>query len=423
MVISMFIIFTVFLIIGLPVAFCLGISSLMYFIINGIPLITLPQKMFAGMNSFVLLCVPGFILAGNLMNLGGITERIIKFSNSIVGHIRGGLSQANIVASMIFAGISGTATGDVASLGAILIPAMEKEGYDTDFSCAVTASSSTIGPIIPPSLPMIIAATITGLSVTKLFIAGILPGILLGFGMMIVSYVISKKRNYPKQKRSSIKEIWEAFKKAVWALLMPILILVCILGGFTTPTEASILAVIYSIIVGLFIYKDLNFKMLPKILKDSAVTTAAILILIGLANVFAWILSMEQIPQLVANSLLSITTSKFIILFLINLLLLFVGTFMETNAALTILFPTLLSVAVKIGVNPIQFAIIVVLNLVIGLTTPPVGVCLFIASTIGKISLAKIAKAVLPFLLVSLFVLALVTYYPPITLSLVNLLG
>ncbi len=423
MVISMFIIFIVLLIIGLPVAFCLGISSLMYFMMNAIPLITLPQKMFAGMNSFVLLCVPGFILAGNLMNQGGITERIIKFSNSIVGHIRGGLSQANIVASMIFAGISGTATGDVASLGAILIPAMEKEGYDTDFSCAVTASSSTIGPIIPPSLPMIIAATITGLSVTKLFIAGIIPGILLGLGMMLVSLIISKKRNYPKQKRSTLKEIWYSFTKAVWALLMPLLILVCILGGFTTPTEASILAVIYSVIVGLFIYKDLTLKMLPKILKDSAITTAAILILIGLANVFAWILSMEQIPQLVANSLLSITTNKFLILFLINLLLLFVGTFMETNAALTILFPTLLSVAVKIGVNPIQFAIIVVLNLVIGLTTPPVGVCLFIASTIGKISLAKLAKAVLPFLFISLFVLTLVTYFPPITLSLVNLLG
>lgn len=423
MVILMFLIFIIFLIIGLPVAFSLGLSSLFYFIINAIPLITLPQKMFAGMNSFVLLCVPGFILAGNLMNQGGITTRIIKFSNSFVGHIRGGLAQANIVASMIFAGISGTATGDVASLGAILIPAMEEEGYDTDFSCAVTASSSTIGPIIPPSLPMIIAATITGLSVTKLFIAGIIPGLLLGFGMMIVSYIISKKRNYPKETRATLKEIWQSFSKAIWALLMPILILVCILGGLTTPTEASILAVIYSLFVGLFIYKDLTLKMLPKILKESAITTTAILILIGLANVFAWILSMEQIPQLVANSLLSITSNKYLILLLINLLLLFVGTFMETNAALTILFPTLLSVAVKIGVSPIQFAIVVVLNLVIGLTTPPVGVCLFIASTIGKISLGKLAKAVLPFLFVSLLVLTLVTYFPPTTLFLVNLLG
>jgi tripartite ATP-independent transporter DctM subunit len=416
MVLVMFSIFIVLLVVGLPVAYCLGFSSLLYFFMNGIPLITLPQKMFSGMNSFVLLCVPGFILAGNLMNQGGITNRIITFSNSIVGHLRGGLAQANIVASMIFAGISGTATGDVASLGAILIPAMEKEGYDTDFSCAVTASSSTIGPIIPPSLPMIIAATITGLSVTKLFIAGIIPGLLLGIGMMTVSYYISKKRNYPKQKRKTFKQIMKAFTQAVWALMMPLLILVCILGGFTTPTEASVLAVIYSVIVGVFIYKDLKLKMLPKIIMDSAITTSAILILIGLANVFAWILSMEQIPQLVANSLLSITDNKYIILLLINLLLLFVGTFMETNAAITILFPTLLSVAIQIGVNPVQFAIVVVLNLVIGLTTPPVGVCLFIASTIGKVSLGKLAKAVLPFLFVSLFVLALVTYVPIITL-------
>jgi tripartite ATP-independent transporter DctM subunit len=263
---------------------------------------------------------------------------------------------------------------------------------------------------------MIIAATITGLSVTKLFIAGIIPGLLLGIGMMAVSYYISKKRNYPKQKRKTFKQIMKAFTQAVWALMMPLLILVCILGGFTTPTEASVLAVIYSVIVGVFIYKDLKLKMLPKIIMDSAITTSAILILIGLANVFAWILSMEQIPQLVANSLLSITDNKYIILLLINLLLLFVGTFMETNAAITILFPTLLSVAIQIGVNPVQFAIVVVLNLVIGLTTPPVGVCLFIASTIGKVSLGKLAKAVLPFLFVSLFVLALVTYVPIITL-------
>lgn len=421
MLIALFIFFFILLIIGMPVAFALGSSSFLFFIINGIPLITLPQKMFAGINSFVLLCVPGFILAGNLMNQGGITKKIINFSNSLVGHIRGGLSQANIVASMVFAGISGTATADVASLGAILIPAMEKEGYETDFSCAVTASSSTIGPIIPPSLPMIIAGTMTGLSVTKLFIAGMVPGLLLGLGMMIVSYFISTKRNHPKSESASFRQICSTFGDAFWALLMTALILVGILGGFCTPTEASIIAVLYALFIGIYVYKDLTWKMIPKIIIDSALTTSAILILIGFANVFAWILAMEQVPQMVAKGLLSITSNKLIILLLINILLLFVGTFMETLAALAILFPTLLSVAIQVGVDPIQFAIICVLNLVIGLTTPPVGVCLFISSTIGKISLSKISKAILPFLGVSLSVLALVTYFPPITLGLVNL--
>ncbi len=421
MLIGMFIFFFVMLFIGMPVAFSLGLSTAFYFLVEHIPLITLPQKMFSGMNSFVLLCVPGFILAGNLMNRGGITMKIIDFSNSLVGHIRGGLSLANIVASMVFAGISGTATADAASLGAILIPAMEKDGYETDFSCAVTASSSTIGPIIPPSLPMIIAGTMTGLSVSKLFVAGIIPGILLGFGMMGVSYFISCRRKHPKRARASFKQLVSSFFNAFWALLMTLIILVGIIGGFFTPTEASIIAVIYATVVGIFIYKELKFKDLFPILLDSAKTTTAILVLIGFANVFAWILAMEQVPQMVSSALLSVTQNKFVMLLLINLLLLFVGTFMETLAALAILFPTLLSIAINVGVDPIQFAIIAVLNLVIGLTTPPVGVCLFITSTIGKISLSKIARAVLPFLGVSLVVLMLVTYIPATTLWLVGL--
>jgi tripartite ATP-independent transporter DctM subunit len=421
MLIGMFIFFFVMLFIGMPVAFSLGLSTAFYFLVEHIPLITLPQKMFSGMNSFVLLCVPGFILAGNLMNRGGITMKIIDFSNSLVGHIRGGLSLANIVASMVFAGISGTATADAASLGAILIPAMEKDGYETDFSCAVTASSSTIGPIIPPSLPMIIAGTMTGLSVSKLFVAGIIPGILLGFGMMGVSYFISCRRKHPKRARASFKQLISSFFNAFWALLMTLIILVGIIGGFFTPTEASIIAVIYATVVGIFVYKELKLKDILPILLDSAKTTTAILVLIGFANVFAWILAMEQVPQMVSSALLSVTQNKFVMLLLINLLLLFVGTFMETLAALAILFPTLLSIAINVGVDPIQFAIIAVLNLVIGLTTPPVGVCLFVTSTIGKISLSKIARAVLPFLGVSLGVLMLVTYIPATTLWLVGL--
>jgi len=334
--------FTLF--IGFPVAFSLGLASLAYIILADIPLIIIPQKMYAGIDVFVLLCVPGFILAGNLMNRGGITERIVAFCNSLVGHIRGGLGIANVGASMVFAGISGTAVADTASVGAVMIPAMVKEGYENDFSCAVTASSSTVGPIIPPSLPMIIAGTLTGLSVSKLFVAGAIPGLLLGGGLMVVSYSISVKRGHPKGERIPLKSVLKSFVGAFWAILMTVIILVGIIGGIFTPTEASGVAVVYAIFVGLFIYKELTIKDIPKILLESAITTASIMVLVGFANLFAWIMASEQIPQLVADTMLSISHNKYVILFLINLLLLFVGTFMETIAALLILFPVLLKV-------------------------------------------------------------------------------
>ena len=418
----LFAVFLVSLLMGVPIAFSLGLSSFAYILFSDIPLVIIPQKLYAGIDVFVLLCVPGFILAGNLMNQGGITERVVGFSNAMVGHIRGGLGLANIVASMIFAGISGTAVADSASLGAVLIPAMKKEGYEPDFACAVTASSSTIGPIIPPSLPMIIAGTLTGLSVAKLFIAGAVPGLLLGIGLLVVSYLISKKKNHPKGERVSWRERGRQFIGAFWALLMTFVILFGIVGGVFTPTEASVVASLYALLVGLFIYRGLTVRALPGILIDTAITTASLMVLIGLANLFGWILTSEQIPQLIANSLLALTQNKYLLLLLINILLLFVGTFMETLAALVILFPVLLKVAVGVDIDPIQFAIIAVLNLMIGLTTPPVGVCLFVTSSIGGISLGEISKAILPFLGVSLLVLLLVTYIPAISLFLPNLL-
>lgn len=421
MVWLLFLSFLFLLAIGVPVAYSLGLSSAIYFLAAGMPLNMMAQRFFSGLDSFTLLCIPGFILAGNLMNSGGITSRIIDFCNKLVGHIRGGLSLANIGASMIFAGISGTAVADAASIGGILIPAMIKEGYEEDFSVGVTAASSCIGPIIPPSLPMIIAATMTGLSVSKMFVAGAIPGVLLGGSMMIVSYYISCKRKHPKEARSSMKEILIGAKDAIWALLMTVLILVGIIGGIVTPTEASIIAVVYALIVGVFIYKELNLKNFPKILVDSAITTASIMLLVGFANIFAYIMSKEQIPQMIAEWMLGLTRNPYLILFLINILLLFVGTFMETIAALLILFPVLLQVTTAVGINPIHFGIIMVLNLVLGLTTPPVGVCLFVTSSIGKISLSKASRGVMPFLLVNLLVLALVTYFPPITLGLVKL--
>ena len=415
------VVFILGLILRFPIAFALGLACLSYLVIKGVPLIIVPMKMYSGIDVFVLLSVPGFILAGNLMNQGGLTEKIIKFCNHLLGHIRGGLSLVNIGASMLFAGISGTAISDTASMGSIMIPAMKKEGYDTDFSCAVTAASSTIGPIIPPSVPMIIAATLSGLSVGKLFLAGALPGLLLGVGLMFTAYFISKRKKYPKHKRSSLRDVAGSFVDTFWSLLMTFIILYGIVGGIFTPTEASIIAVVYAMIIGKFVYKKLNLKNTQVIVLDSMKTSASLMVLVGFANLFGYILITEQIPQEISKEILGFSDNKYVVLLLINLLLIVVGTFMETIAALLILFPILLKVAVAVDVDPIHFAVIAVLNLIIGLTTPPVGVCLFVASSIGKISIGAVSKAGLPFLLVSFLVLILVTLFPWFSLALPNL--
>jgi len=414
-------VFIICLILRFPIAFSLGISCLIYVLFKGIPLVILPMKMYSGIDVFVLLSIPGFILAGNLMNYGGLTEKIIAFCNHLLGHIRGGLALANVGASMLFAGISGTAVSDTASIGSVMIPAMKKEGYDVGFSSAVTASSSTVGPIIPPSVPMIIAATLSGLSVGKLFLAGAIPGFLLGTGMMLVVYFIATKNKYARHPKSTMKQIAYGFIDTFWALLMTLIIIFGIVGGIFTPTEASVIAVVYALIIGAFVYKKLSWKKLPVIVLDSMKTSASLMVLVGFANLFGWILITERLPQLISSEILSFTTNKYLVLLIINLLLIFVGTFMETIAALLILFPLLLKVAVAVEVDPIHFAVIAVLNLIIGLTTPPVGVCLFVASSIGKISISTVSKASLPFLAVSILVLILVTLLPQVSLFLPSL--
>ena len=423
MVAVLFITFLACLALGFPVAFSLGISSLTYFLGNGMSLYMFAQRFFGGLNSFTLLCIPGFVLCGSLMNQGGITERLIGFVNKIVGHITGGLAIANVGVSMLFAGISGTALADTVSVGGVLIPAMIDDGYDAEFSCAITAASSCVGPIIPPSVPMIMAATMTSLSVAKMFVAGIIPGVLMGGGMILVAYVISKKRHYPKaEKMASLREILSSGKEAFFAIIMVFIILSGIVFGIVTPTEASIIAVVYGIFVGFVIYKELTIKRLLKCLRETAVSSAAIMVLVGLANVFAYILTKEQIPQMIADAMLALTTNKYIILLLINILLVFVGMFMETIAAIIILFPVLLNVVLAVGVDPIQFGVMVVLNLVIGLCTPPVGVCLFAAANIGKCKLTDVIKELMPFVVSNFIVLLLVTYVPAITVGVANLI-
>ena len=421
MVVVLFVVFLACIVLRMPIAFSLGFSSFIYILFSDIPLSILPERMFSGIDSFVILCVPGFILAGNLMNVGGITDRIIHFCMALIGHVRGGLGLANVGSSMVFAGISGTAISDTVSIGSVMIPAMIKRGYDAEFSAAVTASSSTVGPIIPPSLPMVIAGTVTGLSVSRLFVAGIIPGLLLGFGLGIVSYIISVKRNHPKEDRLPFREVVRSFFSAFWAILMTLIILGGIMGGFFTPTEAAMIAVFYALIVGFFVYGELKLAALPKIVFDSAVTTASLMVLVGFANVFAWILTSEEIPLMVTQAMLSISSGPIGYIILVNILLVFVGMFMETIAALMILMPILLKPAIALGIDPIQFAIMCVLNLVIGLTTPPVGVCLFVASSIARLSVGRLSIALIPFIAVSFLVLLLVSFVPQVTLFLPNL--
>ncbi|CAM3451582.1 MULTISPECIES: TRAP transporter large permease [Halomonas] len=421
-VIILFSVFLVLLVVGMPIAFALGIASLSYLLLEGISLTIVPQRMYAGIDTFVLLCIPGFVLAGNLMNVGNITEHIVRFANALLGHIRGGLGLANVGGSMIFGGISGTAVADSASIGAVMIPGMARSGYDKPFAAAVTAASSTVGPIIPPSVPMIIAGSLSGISVGRMFLAGAIPGLLMGLAMMITVYVLAVRRGYPKEKRVPVMQLLKEAKTAFWALLMTVIILYGIIGGFFTPTEASIVACLYALVVGMYVYKGLTWRKLPSILADTVLTSSALLLMVGLANLFGWILTSEQIPQMIASLILSISDNPLIVLLILNLILLFVGAFMETIAALIILFPALVGVATGVGVDPVHFAVIAVMNLMIGLTTPPVGVCLFVVAGIGKLPMLTVARAIVPFLLCNLAVLFLVTYVPAISLWLPNLL-
>ena len=321
----------------------------------------------------------------------------------------------NVGASMLFGGITGTAVADAASIGGVMIPGMKKAGYPADFSAAVTAASSTVGPIIPPSVPMIIVGALSGISVGKMFLAGAIPGILMGLAMMITTYLIARKKNFPKQDWQGFSEIGKSFVGAFWALAMTGIILYGLLSGIATPTETAIVASVYAMVIGLFIYRELPVLEIPKIVVDSAVSATGILLLVGFANVFGWILVSEQIPQAIASAVLSFTDNKFLVILIINILLLIVGMFMETIAALIILFVPLLALAVAVDIEPLHFATFAVLNLMIGLTTPPLGVCLFVCAGIARLPLTPVVIAILPFLFTNILVLLLVSYVPAIS--------
>lgn len=424
LVLTLFISFFFFLIIGVPVAFVLGLTPLVALITQGeTPLVLVAQRIFTGMDSPVLMAVPFFILAGNIMGAGGMTQRLVTFCNVLVGPLRGGLAYINVAISMLFAGITGAAVADTSAVGSILIPAMKKEGYDSDFSAAVTATSSTIGPVIPPSIPFIIYGVLGEVSIASLFLAGFVPGILLGLFQMVVIWFYARKRQYPKRSRPPFREAMRVSVDAFLVLLMPIIILGGILSGIFTPTESACIAVFYALFISLFVYRDIHLRDLPRILIRTGATSSLVMLVIGTASIFSWLLASEEIPQSVTDAILALTHNKILILLLMNILLLIIGTFMETTASLIILTPVLLPLMLQIGVDPLHFGVILVLNLVIGLTTPPVGVCLFVACAIGQTNLERISRAILPFLVASIAVLIICTYWEGLIMAIPKFFG
>lgn len=422
-IVLLFVALALMLLFGVPVAIALAGSSLLFILVDGVtPALVVAHRMINGIDSFPLLAVPFFILAGNLMNTAGITGRIFNFALALVGWLRGGLGHVNIGASVIFAGMSGAAVADAGGLGAIEIKAMRDAGYDDDFAVGITAASSTIGPIIPPSLPMVIYGVVAGVSIGQLFAAGFIPGVIMALSLMALVAIIAYRRGYSRDQAFRLSVLWLSFRRAFLSLLTPVIIVGGILSGAFTPTEAAVAACAYALFLGLFVYRTLSVRRFLRVSFDTIETTAVVLMVVGAAAVFAWVLTAQRVPEMVAGMLLATSDRPWVILLLINLILLIVGCFMETVAAITIMVPVLLPVAIEIGVDPVHFGVIMVLNLMLGLLTPPVGMVLYVLSRIANITFERAVVGTAPFLVPLVLVLLLITFVPQITLWLPTLL-
>ncbi|TYP68214.1 tripartite ATP-independent transporter DctM subunit [Stutzerimonas stutzeri] len=418
--------FLTFLLIGLPVFFGMLAAPGILLMLNGQErdLTLLYRNLYNGMDSFPLMAIPFFMLAGELMNRGGITLRLVEFAQALMGHFRGGLAHVNILSSMLFAGLSGSAVADTSALGSMLIPAMEKQGYTRRFAAAITAASSVIGPIIPPSGIMIIYAYLMGESVAALFLAGIVPGILVGVGLMIAVKVMADRYDFPiAAPRQSWGQRGQASLKAFFPLMTPVIILGGILGGVFTPTEAAAVAAVYALVISLFVLRTMKIAELPDVLGRAALTSAVVLLLVGAAMSFKTVISLSQTPQMMADWILTLTADPLILLLMINLFLFVVGMFLDAGPAIIILAPILGPVFTGMGVDSVHFAIIMCVNLTVGLATPPMGLVLFVASAVSGEKVMTIARAILPFLLVEVLVIFLITYVPAISMTIPRLTG
>lgn len=426
MVAVLFLSLAVLVILGMPVAFAIVLSSAAAILSLGadMPLTLIVQRIFTGIDSFPLMCIPFFVLAGEFMSGGNISQKLIDVANIFVGRIRGGLAHVNIVASMLFGGVSGSATADVSSIGTILIPTMKRAGYHDDFSVAVTATSATIGIIIPPSNAMIVYATVAGsVSISGMFLAGVIPGILIGLSLMVVAYILAVKRGYPTEPKRSRQEIVRALLDGILPMLTFVIILGGILGGIFTPTESAVVAAFYAFFISTCVYRNVKLGDIPAMLLRCALTTAAVLFLIGASSIFGFLLAYARVPETIAAFMFSITTNKYLLLFIMFLIFLLIGTVMDLSPALIIFVPIFLPIAQQLGMGPIQFGLFIISALAVGLYTPPVGAVLFITCGIGKISIQKAVKAILPFMIAMIVVVLLIMYIEPITMFLPTVLG
>ncbi|MCI8645466.1 MAG: TRAP transporter large permease [Firmicutes bacterium] len=415
--IVMFLTLLVSMSISIPIGVSLGVATFvgMYFFSN-MDIVSIASYCFTGLNSFTLMAIPFFILAGNLMKFGGISRRLLDFAGALVGTITGGIGMVTVVASMFFAAISGSAPATVTAIGGITVPEMKQKGYDVGYAAAVTAASGTIGVIIPPSVPFVIYGVVSGASIADLFIAGIIPGILVGAALMVVNYMQSKKHGYEVEKKPfKAKNLWDSFRHSVLALLCPVIILGGIYAGIFTPTESAVVASVYAIIVGL-IYKEINLKELYIAFRDTVLVNGQTTFMIGLSMAFAAYLTMAQIPTMVANGLLSLTSNPIVIMIFVNIILLIIGCFIDNISSCIILTPILLPIAVGIGMDPVQFGIVMTINLAIGFITPPYGANLFFASAVAETSVESISKRILPFIAAAAVVLLMVTYIEPVSM-------
>ena len=417
-----FLSWVVLLLTGMPITFTIIIVSLIYMIQNG-GIMLAAQRIVAGVDSYTLLAVPFFIFSGNLMNATGITDRIFKFAKRMVGHIPGGLGHVNILASLLFSGMSGSAHADAGGLGQIEIQAMRDEGYDDGFSGAITAASSVVGPLMPPSIPLVIYGAIASVSVGKLFMGGVVPALLVSAALMLYVYFYSKKRNYPVYPKANFKERGKAFVEALPALLTPAIIIAGIFSGIFTPTEAAAVTSLYALVLGIFVYKSFNIKMLRKILKDTLSNAAVIGFLTAAISMMGYVLAREQIPQKIAEFFLTYTSHPIVFLLAVNALLLVLGTVIETMAIILLVVPILVPVAMQLGIDPVHFGVVVTMNMMIGILTPPMGVSLFVVAKVGKIPFKTLSRAIIPFFIPLFTVLFLLMIFPDLVMFLPNLMN
>ncbi len=415
--------FILFIALRFPIAYSLGISSVLTVMYLGMPIEMVAQNTVKGINAFSLMAVPFFIISGDLMSQGGIANRLVGLANALVGWMRGGLAVVNIVASMFFGGISGSSAADTASLGPILIPMMNKQGYDNEFSTGITCASSVQGMLIPPSHNMVIYAMVAGsVSVGALFLAGLVPGILLGLFLLVYSLYVSKKRNYPKGDAFSIRNVLVALKESIFGLITVLIVVVGVIGGFFTATEAAGLSVVWAFIVTFFIYREIPLKQFWSILGNSLRTVSMVMIIIGTSAAFGWLLAFLKVPEMVAGGILNVTTNPVLVLLIVNVILLIFGMFMDMAAIITITTPILLPIAMSVGMDPVHYGAMMVLNLGIGVLTPPVGTTLFIGSAISGLKIEKLAKSMIPMYIVMVATLMVITFVPDLVMTLPRLL-